>query len=51
MLEPRFFKSQKIIYDELDEVRELYFVMKGSFDIGYEINNRKIYRLRFNGKR
>ena len=50
-LEPRFFKKQEIIFNELDEVGELYFVLEGNFDVGYEINNKKIYRLRFKGKK
>jgi len=46
-LEPRFFKANKIIAEELDESLELYFVLKGTFDIGYEINKKKYYRIKF----
>lgn len=32
---------------ELDNVNEVLFFHKGSIDIGYEINKKKIYKLRF----
>jgi CRP-like cAMP-binding protein len=46
-LEPRFFKTNQIIAEELDESLEFYFVLKGTFDIGYEINKKKYYRIKF----
>lgn len=44
---PRFFKTNQIIAEELDESLEFYFVMKGTFDFGYEINKKKYYRIKF----
>ena len=46
-LEPRFFQGNQVIAEELDESLELYFVLKGTFDIGYEINKKKYYRIKF----
>lgn len=46
-LEPRFFKIGKIIINELDEVMEFYFVLKGNFNVGYEINKKRYYRIKF----
>jgi len=38
-------KGQRI-YQELDEVTEIYFICKGFYDIGFEINKREMYVLR-----
>ena len=46
-LEPRQFETNDIIYNELETVSELYFVMEGRFDIGYIINREAKYRLQF----
>ena len=40
-LEPRFYKSNKIIYNELDEILEITFLIKGTFAVGFEINKFK----------
>ena len=37
-LEPRFYKGEELIYEELEEVLEITFVMTGTFYVGYEIN-------------
>ena len=37
-LEPRKYKEGEIIYEELQEVLEITFVMKGTYFVGYEIN-------------
>lgn len=37
-LEMRSFKQSEIIIQELDEVQEIYFVTKGVYNIGYNIN-------------
>tara|TARA_B110000285_G_C14977813_1_gene539819 strand:+ start:370 stop:513 length:144 start_codon:yes stop_codon:yes gene_type:complete len=37
-LEPRFYKGDELIYEELQEVLEITFVMTGTFYVGYEIN-------------
>ena len=37
-LEPVKFGKDEIITNELDEVNEIIFFIKGSHDIGYELN-------------
>jgi hypothetical protein len=49
-LEPRVFNAKEIIYDELEEVNEVYFMQTGSFDVGYSINNLNCYRIRFGSR-
>ena len=44
-LEPRVFEPKEIIYQELDNADEMYFVMDGRFDVGYPINRTAKYRL------
>lgn len=46
-LEPRVFEPKEIIYQELDNADEMYFVMDGRFDVGYTINKTAKYRLQF----
>ena len=44
-LEMRNFEQSEIIIQELDEVQEAYFVTKGVYNIGYNINKQKKNRL------
>ena len=37
-LEPRKYAENELIYEELQEVLEITFVMAGTFYCGYEIN-------------
>ena len=46
-IEPRYEKKGKIIYDELDELNEVIFIYKGTVFIGFEINKKKKYCLRY----
>ena len=46
-LEPRFFKRKELIYDEREEVQEMYFICNGSFDVGFSIDKKPFYKLRF----
>lgn len=46
-LEPTPYAPNQCIVNELDECLEIYFVLSGKFDVGYNINNRRYYRLRF----
>jgi len=46
-LEPRYFKPGHIIINELDEIMEFYCVQKGNFNVGYEINKKRYYRIKF----
>jgi len=36
-----------MIYKELDDCSEIYFVMSGKYDVGYEINKIRRYRIQF----
>ena len=38
-LEPSYFDALEIIYNELDEFKEISFVSEGIISIGYMINN------------
>jgi hypothetical protein len=46
-LEPIKFDFNKIIYDELEEVSSVYFFKNGIFDVGFDINGKKHYVLRY----
>jgi hypothetical protein len=37
-LEPRFLEKNQVIYQTVEDVEEMYFVMNGSVDIGFEFN-------------
>ena len=43
-LEIRSFMAKEIIAYELQECTEILFVLEGKYDIGYEINNDKMWR-------
>ena len=49
-LEERFFKANEIIYRELDESQEMYFVQSGRYSVGFEINKTIKYRLQFGSR-
>ena len=38
VLEPRKQEKDVIMYNELDEVNEVIFFIKGEYDVGFEIN-------------
>ena len=46
-LEPRTYKVGSVIHEELSEVEECLFVLKGSYFVGYEINKIRKMRLHF----
>jgi CRP-like cAMP-binding protein len=46
-LQPRFELAGAIIFEELEEISEVIFIQKGNMDIGYELNKRKRFVLRF----
>ena len=46
-LEPRFEAKGTVLFEELEEISEVIFVSKGLVDIGYEINKKKKYVLRY----
>ena len=45
-LEPRRLDAGKIIYKTIQEVDEIYFIEKGSVDIGFEVNREPNYVIR-----
>ena len=49
-LEPRFEAKGTVLFEELEEISEVIFVSKGLVDIGYEINKKKKYVLRYSNK-
>ena len=46
-LEPRIEMEGSIIFEELDEINEMIFVLNGTIDIGFDINRLRKYVLRF----
>lgn len=46
-MEPTFSRQNQIIYHELDEITEVVFYYDGKFDLGYEINGKNFYVLRY----
>ena len=40
-LVPRRIMSGEVIFEELDEILEMTFVMSGSFLVGYELNKKR----------
>lgn len=46
-LEPRIEVAGITIFDELDEVNEIIFIMHGTVDMGFELNKMRKIGLRF----
>ena len=46
-LEPRQELANSIIYNELQEVTELFFFLQGQFEIGFDVNGKRFYSLRY----
>jgi len=49
-LEPRFESKGSVLFEELEEISEVIFISKGLVDIGYEINKKKKYVMRFTNR-
>lgn len=47
-LEPRYEKKHSIFADELDEFNEITFINTGQVVIGYEVNNKKKFCIKYN---
>ena len=45
-LEPRYDNAGTLLINELDEHQEIYFVMKGTTLIGYDMNKERHYCVR-----
>ena len=46
-LEIRKFKRLDIIANEMEECLEVLFVEEGKYQVGYEINKKRFYKLQF----
>ena len=46
-LEIRKFREGEIIANEMEECLEVMFMVKGRYDVGYEINNKMFFRRQF----
>ena len=44
-LEPYMYRKNEIIFEELDEIREVVFIM-GQYHVGYSINKKSMFRLK-----
>ena len=40
-LEPRIEKAGSVLFEELDEINEVIFIMMGTIEIGFEINKTR----------
>lgn len=38
-----------ILIKEMDQVNMTYFLMDGQIDVGYEVNLKKFYKIRYRG--
>ena len=47
ILEPIQFGKNEILINELEEFNQIYFIRKGHFLVGYEMNKEKKYCLSF----
>ena len=47
-LEPRFEEKGSVLYQELEEITEIFFHEKGQIDIGFEINTKPKFVMRIN---
>lgn len=46
-LEPRSEESYTMLFEELDEITEVIFIERGECDVGYEINKKKKFVIRY----
>ena len=49
-LEPRFESKDTVLFLELDEIHEVIFVEQGKVDVGFELNRRRKFAIRFTDK-
>ena len=45
-LEPRMEPASKVLFKTIEEVEEIFFIVKGSIEIGFEINRMPKYVVR-----
>jgi hypothetical protein len=46
-LEPKIETEESMLFEELDEINEVIFILDGVIDLGFQINKIKRYVLRF----
>jgi hypothetical protein len=46
-LEDRIYPKNKVVINELQSCEEVLFVHEGTYDIGFEVNRQKYYKLNF----
>ena len=46
LLEPRHVCQDTVLFQSIEEVEEIFFIVKGHIDIGFEINRQPKYVLR-----
>ena len=49
-LEPRHFAKEDTIYDDMEEVEEIIFVVSGSYLVGYTVNSTEYFALKMGPK-
>ena len=49
-MEPRREYRGSVLYEELEEIQEIFFVSKGTMDIGYELNKSRKFVVRYTDK-
>ena len=49
-LQPRFEREGEILFQELEEINEIFFVCTGQVDIGYNINRERKYVIRYSDR-
>ena len=45
-LEPRYAEPYKLLYRTIEEVNSIFFIVKGSVEVGFEVNRDPKYVLR-----
>jgi len=46
-MEPRFEHANKIILHELDEITEVILFVDGQFDVGFDVNSKYYFQIRY----
>ena len=49
-LEPRLEKAGSILFEELEEINEIFFVSEGQIEIGFELNKQRKFVIRYTNK-
>ena len=49
-LEPIEYEAKQTIFDELEEVNEIVFLIDVAFQVGFTINNKKYFRMEIKNK-